>query len=314
MQKKRQRRSALRPDRYRQSAQITNTMRKLISVLMVIIAIASFLSGCGVSEGKGNSPGEAKGGISFEAYVKEGDTFTFELDPENAVSYQDLRDATSRIHMNGGNWASYFEVKEVYREHYEYDDDGQPTETYMKGYFVAAVLLDSYYFADNWSRNGLEFQVFLDATQTRVMKNEGKTYDPVTDEILEVRTYHGADPILVFTDFVDSWDEMTVETFTGKLNSFEMVKAEGDLYLLDSSAVQFKNLGNGIRYFAAYDSDEEYYVILLKTDDEEIDPDKEYDGAVYTTRYGETYRYTGYKKIVLWEMITDLMQRVDKTA
>ena len=172
--------------------------------------------------------------------------------------------------------------------------------------------MDKYYYVDNWTRNGLEYEVYVDGQETRVMTNNGKVYDPAVEVYQEVRNYSGADPILILTDFENVWDEETNEKYTGQLNSYKMVSAKGDLYLLNASAIEFKKYKNNIFYFVAYDSPEEYYVILIQTDDKTIDREKEYEGAVYCTsgsRVNE--RYTGYVRIVPWQMIVDLMKKVN---
>lgn len=282
-------------------------MRKTIVILAALLLLVS----CG-AEKKDDAPAGAGGKISFEAYIREDEPFTFEFDPEEVVSYEELREQEFRTEVSGSDWRSYFDVAEVYREHYEYDDDGNETSTYMKGSFYTVSLLDRYYYVDNWSRNGLEFQFFIDGEETRVMTNNGKTYDPETSVYLDVKTYSGADPILIFTDFVNSWDDTTREVYTGKLNNYEMVSVKGDLYLLNASAVEFRRYSDDIWYFAAYGAEDEYFVILLQTDDEVIDREKEYEGAVYcTSGYRVNERYTGFDRIVVWQMITELMKQVN---
>ena len=173
------------------------------------------------------------------------------------------------------------------------------------------VLLDDYYYVDNWSRNGLEYEIFVDGYETRVMTNEGKTYDPVTDVYKENRNYSGADPMIILSDFENSWDELTTEKYTGELNSYEMIdisNSNGPIKLVNSSAVNFKKYKDDIYYLVAYDSPDEYFVIFLKSDDNKIDREKEYDGAVYHTAND---RYTGYTKVYPWAMIIELMKEVN---
>ena len=280
-------------------------VKKLISILIVLL----ILTGCGSGEKKPDTKTNDK--ISFEAYVKEGETFTFEFDPSETISYEELRNNIQSIEISPENWRSYFDVKEVYREHYEYDDEGNPTATYMKGNVYMVVLLDDYYYVDNWSRNGLEYEIFVDGYETRVMTNEGKTYDPVTDVYKENRNYSGADPMIILSDFENSWDELTTEKYTGELNSYEMIdisNSNGPIKLVNSSAVNFKKYKDDIYYLVAYDSPDEYFVIFLKSDDNKIDREKEYDGAVYHTAND---RYTGYTKVYPWAMIIELMKEVN---
>ena len=104
---------------------------------------------------------------------------------------------------------------------------------------------------------------------------------------------------------------MTDEKYTGQLNNFELISMKGDVKLLKSEAVEFKQYQDNIWYLAAYESPEEYYVIFLENDGSAIDRDKEYIGAVYhcTSAHGNR-RYTGYTRIVPWEMIIDMMEQV----
>ncbi len=280
-------------------------VKKLISILIILL----ILTGCSSGEKKPDTKTNDK--ISFEAYVKEGETFTFEFDPSETISYEELRNNIQSIEISPENWRSYFDVKEVYREHYEYDDEGNATATYMKGNVYMVVLLDDYYYVDNWSRNGLEYEIFVDGYETRVMTNEGKTYDPVTDVYKENRNYSGADPMIILSDFENSWDELTTEKYTGELNSYEMIdisNSNGPIKLVNSSAVNFKKYKDDIYYLVAYDSPDEYFVIFLKSDDNKIDREKEYDGAVYHTAND---RYTGYTKVYPWAMVIELMKEVN---
>lgn len=282
-------------------------MKKFLSLIIVLFMLA----GCGGSDGGKSGNGSSK--ISFEAYIREGETFEFSFDPEDAVTYEELRNNEFKDTLSVSNWKDYFDVIETYREHYEYDEEGNETGTYMRGSFYVICLLDKYYYVDNWTRNGLEYEVFVDGYETRVMTNNGKVYDPATTEYCEVRNYYGADAMLILSDFENVWDEETNEKYTGELNSYEMVSAKGDLYLLNASAVEFKKFKDDIHYFVAYDSPEEYYVILIQTGDKTIDREKEYEGAVYCTsgsRVNE--RYTGYVRIVPWQMIVDLMKKVNE--
>ena len=268
------------------------------------------LAGCGGSDDqKTEGPKEEK--ISFEAYIKEGETFTFEFDPQEAISYQELRNRQLSVDIDPDNWRSYFDVKEVYREHYEYDDEGNQTATFMKGNCIMVVLNDEYYYVDNWSRNGMEYKIFVDGYETRLMTNEGTKYDEATTTYDEVRDYYGADPIIIMTDFENSWDEVTNEKYTGELNSYEMVEisnSNGPIKLIDSSAVSFRKYKDDIYYLVAYDSPEEYFVIFLQTDESTIDREKEYDGALYHTADD---RYTGYTKVYPWSTVIEMLKEVN---
>lgn len=283
---------------------------KNILLKLVVLVMAIALVSCG---SKNQPVLDVKDvPVSFEAYIKEGETFTFEFDPSEEPSYEDLRDDEITVSLSKENWDTFFDLKEVYREHYEYDDAGNRTETYMKGSFYSVTLKDDFYFVDNRSRNGLEFDVYVDGEETRTMINNGKTYDPITTYYNETKQYYGADSMIVFTDFVNSWDESTREEYTGKLNSYEMKSASGDLVLLNASSVRFKKYNDECFYFAVYDSSDEYFVILIRTDDPVIDREKDYEGAVYSTSgYRVNERYTGYDRFTVWEMITELMKKVN---
>lgn len=282
----------------------------LISILFICV----MLSACGGGDNNNSNNNNTSSKISFEAYIKEGETFSFEIDPKDCVSYEDLRNAEFKDTLSLDNFDKYFYVGDVYREHYEYDDYGNPTDTYMKGNTISIALRDDkYYYVDNWTRNGLEFKIHVVGEETRVMKNAGTTYDPVVDKIDEVKEYGGADAMIILSDFVNSWDASTVETYTGHLDSYELLEASGNLYLLDSSLIQFKKYKDNIYYFAAYGAEDEYFIIFIQTDDAKIAYDKEYDGIVYyTSGYRKDERYTGYDKINLWMMIIDLMKQVNE--
>ena len=54
-------------------------------------------------------------------------------------------------------------------------------------------------------------------------------------------------------------------------------------------------------------------MLFIQTDDLEPDPYKEYEGAVYVTSgYRENQRYTGYDRIVIHEILTDLLKYVNE--
>lgn len=287
-------------------------MKKL---LISILFICIILSGCGNGESNNNNNNNNTASkISFEAYIKEGETFKFEIDPKDCVSYEDLRNAEFKDTLSLDTFDKYFFVGDVYREHYEYDDDGNPTDSYMKGNTISISLRDDkYYYVDNYTRNGLEFKLHVVGEETRVMKNEGTTYDPVVDKIDQVRDYYGADSMIILSDFVNSWDASTQEIYTGHLDSYEVIEASGNLYLMDNSLIQFKKLKDNIYYFAAYGAEDEYFIIFIQTDDNKIAYDKEYDGIVYyTSGHRKDERYTGYKKIILWQMLIDLMKQVNE--
>ena len=286
-------------------------MKKLlVSILFMCIVLSACSSGEGSNNNNNNN---ASNKISFEAYIKEGETFQFEIDPKDCVSYDDLRNGEFKDTLTVDNFDKYFYVGDVYREHYEYDDNGNPTETYMKGNTISIALKDEYYYVDNWTRNGLEFKMHIVGEETRVMYNAGTTYDPVVDKIDEDRYYYGADAMIILSDFVNSWDEATVETYTGHLDKYELLEASGGLYLLDSSLISFKKYKDNIYYFAAYGAEDEYFIILIQTDDAKIAYDKEYDGIVYyTSGMRKDERYTGYDKINLWMMVIDLMKYVNE--
>lgn len=289
------------------------TPMKKFAVIFVFLLI---ISGCG-SDNAAKPADNKITEISFEAYLKEGENFTFTFTPEDAVSYQELKDAQSSVALDASNWSDIFTVREVYREHYEYDEAGNRTSTYMKGSFYAIELLDKYCYADNWSRNGLEFKVHVKGQETRVITNDGKTYDPVTLVYDEVKPFSGGDPILILSDFENSWDEITNEKYTGTLDSYEIIEASnsyGDLHLLDSSAVNFKKFKDNIFYLAAYDSPEEYFVIFFESEDGRIERENEYYCAVYHKEADrELERYSGYTYEYPWAMIIQMMDVVNNS-
>ena len=289
------------------------------TAIVIAAGLCLTLFACGNNGGGNQNDGgdDNTGGsgetVSFEAYIHEGNTFNFDLDPAQAVSYDEIRNAEFKDTLSLDNWDQYFEVKDVYREHMEYDDEGKETSTYMQGNTESMILKDDYYYVDNWSKNGVEFDIYVDGEETRTMYNDGITYDPVTEYIDEVRTYSGGDMMLILTDFVNSWDDVTVETYTGTLNSYEVESASGDLFLLPSSLVRFRPLEDGLYYFAGYGDPEHYFVIFIETDDEAIDPEKEYDGAVYiASPYGDPERYTGLKKVVVSELLRECLKNVNE--
>ncbi len=249
--------------------------------------------------------------ITFEAYIKAGETFDFTFDPQAVVSYDALRNGEFRDTLTLENWDQYFEVVERYWEHMEYDNEGQETSTFMKGNCYFMMLKDSYLFADNRSKNETEVGIHIVGEQTHITYNDGVTYDPITEKLDKVVDCSG-DDILLFSDFYDSWDEITNQTDKGTLESYDVVSASGELFLLDSSLVKFQTYKDDIRYFAAYGAPDEYFVIFVQTDDEDLDFYKEYDGAVYmTSGYRVNERYTGITKLVINEWLRDCLRKVN---
>ena len=286
-------------------------MKRLAAILLSV----SMLFGCsGSGAGTNDAPAKDENkAISFEVSIPHGDTFEFELIPENEVTYQELRDNIVNESISGSNWRSYFDLKDVYREHYEYDDDGNPTDVYQKGYTVSIILNDGYYYVDNWSRNGLEWQVFVDGVQSMTMTVDGKTDPAIVKNINDIESYSGADAMIIFSDFTDSWGEDTYQYYDGQLNNYEMISCSGDVKLLNSSVLTFKKLKDDIWYFAAYDSDEEFFVVFFQTNDSSIDREKEYRGAIYATNsYGELDPYTGYDVFTPWQAVVEMMKEVNK--
>ena len=287
--------------------------RRKLQIIVIAMIIPALLCGCSSSGGGGNDNGKGRSSVSYTAYIREGEDFDFEFDPDSELSYEELKDAEFRDSLSVDNWDKYFSVRELYLEHMEYDRDGNETETYMKGDVICLALKDDYYYVDNLSRNGTEFSVYVKGTESRVMKNEGITYDPVVTYLDEVRDYYGGDIMLILSNFVNSWDELTVETYTGSLESYEVVSAKGDLFLIDASLIQFKRFRDDILYFAAYGGEDEYFVIFEKTDDGAIDPLKEYEGAVYySSGYSEPRRFTGFDRIVVSEILRECLKQVNR--
>ena len=252
--------------------------------------------------------------VSFEAYIKEGETFTFSFEPADVASYEELRNAEFREMLSLDNWDQYFEVKELYWEHMEYDEDGQETQTYMKGDLINLMLKEDYWYVDNVSQNGIQLFLHIVGEETRVMHNDGVTYEPITSKLDVTREYTG-DDIIVEKDFINSWDERTQEAYTGSLESYRMEQAQGDMYLIDATVVEFKKYSEDIYYFAAYGAKDEYFVIFVQTDDEKLDRNKEYDGVLYITSGNKVnQRVLGNrsKKIILKDSLREALQYVNK--
>ncbi|MBR3251478.1 MAG: hypothetical protein IKF80_07190 [Erysipelotrichaceae bacterium] len=282
-------------------------MKKLVTIFLIFLV----LSGCSNSKKENNEP--EKKSLTFEAYINEGETFEFTLDPQEAVSYQELKDKTTEADISASNWRSYFDIKEVYREHYEYDDRKEKSQSYMAGNVAMIVLNDEYIYADNWSRNNLEWEVFVDGEETRTMIDGGKTYDPVIKEYFDIQKYSGADAMLIMTDFINSWDENTQEKYEGHLSSYDMISCSGHVKLLDSSLISFKQLKDDIYFFAAYGSDEDFFVLFVENDDAGIERESEYNAAIYeTSPYGEVERGRASINMPIWEAYIELMNKVDK--
>ena len=283
-------------------------MKKLITILLVFL----ILTGCSGS-GKGNEKPEKKS-LTFEAYINEGETFEFTLNPDEAVTYQQLRDGVIERDIDSSCWRSYFDIKEVYREHYEYDDKGNKTDTYSKGNLIMTVLNDEYVYVDNWSRNGLEWEILIEGQQIMTMTNNGKTGNPSVTNYMDVLSQSGADAILILTDFVDSWDELTQQKYEGSLKSYEMVSCKGHVKLLDSSLIQYKHLKDNIYYFAAYESDESFFVVFVESDSADIQRENEYNAIIYEAgSNGEAQRGLGYINLPIWQAYIELMKQVDNS-
>ena len=284
-------------------------MRKLI----ITGCVLSLLAGCSSGSSAGSEPAkDEKQPITFEVSIPHGSTFTYELNPEEAVSYQELRDSVITDSIDESCWKNYFDVREVYREHYERDEEGNPTDVYQAGLIQSIVLNDDYYYADNWSRNGLEWEVFVDGTETMTMTDRGETKAPLGGQVQETRTLSGADGMLILTDFTDSWGGGTVQKYEGQLNGYEMVSCSGDLKLLKTSALPFKKLQDNIWVLAAYESEEEFFVIFFETDADAIDRETEYLGAmVEADGHGGSEAYTGYEYFTPWVAVVELMRHVN---
>ncbi len=277
-------------------------MKKLILLLLLLLVACSAETG---------ESAKKPDKISFEVTVKDDEVFNFELDPEEAVSYETLRENQLQVSPDNSNWRSYFDLGEMYLEHYEYEN-GEPSSTYMKGTVFGAALNNDYYYVDNLSRNSIEWRVFIDGSESRTMINDGVRYDPVRRDYLEEMSYSGADPLFIMIDFVNNWDEMTREEYTGEVRAFDLVSIKTDLNLLKSAAVEFRKVNDDISYFAAYDSPEEFFVIFIQNEGEKIDKEKEYDGAIYhSDERGGIQKYTGYDRFYLWSAVIEMLKVVN---
>lgn len=282
-------------------------MNKILTLLLVLL----ILTGCSGSKKENSEP--EKNDLSFVAYIKEGEKFEFTLDPNEAVSYQALRDGIKETDISAANWRSYFDIKEVYREHYEYDDQGKKTDTYSAGWMIMTVLNDEYIYVDNWSRNGLEWEIFVDGQETMTMTNNGKVGTPIVTNELDINRYSGADAIVTFVDFTDSWDETTNQKYEGYLNNYELISCSGHLKLLDSSLIQYRHLKDDIYYFAAYGSDDDYAVIFVENDSDDIQRENEYNAVIYETdSYGNIERGIGNINLPIWQAYIELMEKVEE--
>lgn len=282
-----------------------STMKKLMTLLL----IALMLSGCG-----GSNKGEPeRNSLTFTAYLKASEAFEFTLDPKEALTFQQLRDGIKETDVDGSNWRSYFDIKEVYREHYEYDDQGNRSDTYAAGKMIVTVLNDEYIYVDNWSRNGLEWEVFVEGQQTMTMTNEGKIGSPAVSDYLGPENYSGADAILILTDFTDSWDKLTSQKYEGYLKSYDMISCSGHLKLLDSSLIKFRHLKDNIYYFIAYESDENFAVIFVESENGEINREDEYNAIIYEKEPGrEIERGYGGINVPIWQVYIELMSKVEE--
>jgi len=281
-------------------------MKKIITIMF----IALILSACSGYKKEDAEP--VSKNLTFAVHFDGGEEFEFTLNPEEAVSYDEIRENVVEDSISSANWRSYFDIKEVYREHYEYDEKGNKTETYSAGNIIMTVLDDKYIYVDNWSRNGLEWEVFVDGTQSMTVYNNGKVEGPIVKQVYDIEEYSGADAMLIFTDFEDSWDEITQQKYEGSLNNYEMISCKGDLKLLKSDVIKYKKLKDNIYYFAAYESDENFFVIFVESDSENIQREDEYNTTIYATNtYGEIDRNLSSINLPIWEAYIQLMKKVN---
>ena len=124
------------------------TPMKKFAVIFVFLLI---ISGCG-SDNAAKPADNKITEISFEAYLKEGENFTFTFTPEDAVSYQELKNAQSSVTLDASNWSDIFTVREVYREHYEYDEAGNMTNKLDPEYQEKIIQRGKNYKNDGWTQ------------------------------------------------------------------------------------------------------------------------------------------------------------------
>ena len=178
---------------------------------------------------------------------------------------------------------------------------------------IVTVLNDEYIYVDNWSRNGLEWEVFVEGQQTMTMTNEGKIGSPAVSDYLGPENYSGADAILILTDFTDSWDKLTSQKYEGYLKSYDMISCSGHLKLLDSSLIKFRHLKDNIYYFIAYESDENFAVIFVESENGEINREDEYNAIIYEKEPGrEIERGYGGINVPIWQVYIELMSKVEE--
>ena len=141
-----------------------------------------------------------------------------------------------------GSWRNYFDFADVYREHVEYDENGNPTGAYMKGDIFGIFLNDGYYYVDNSSRNQLEWNIFLEGSETKAMTNEGRVYDPEITEYAWWYDYYGADAFIVLKDFINVWDEGTNERYGGEVLSYDVSNCSGHFKIISDEYLQYNHL------------------------------------------------------------------------
>lgn len=288
-------------------------MRKFFAVILTVSAMlmACSCSGTPVESSKSETTESSKRDITFKAELYGGEAFDFTLNPDEAVSYKTLRDNVTETSVSASNWKDYFDIKEVYREHYEYDDSGSKTSTYRKGNIIMTVLKDDFIYVDNWSRNGLEWKIYVEGEESMTWIKGGKKGKPSVRKYKEEVDKSGADAMLIMTDFIDFLDDSTQQQSKGSLKKYEVVSASGNLKLLKSETVKFRKLNDDVCYFAAYGSDKEFFVIFVETNGGTPDRETEYNITVYESdpdgnaEKGKSGNYN------LWEAYIELMKNVN---
>lgn len=288
-------------------------MRKFFAVVLFLSAmiIACSCSGAPRETPKSETTETAKRDITFKAELYGGKEFDFTLNPDDAVSYKTLRDNVTETSVSASNWNEYFDIKEVYREHYEYDDRGNKTSTYRKGKIIMTVLKDDFIYVDNWSRNGLEWKIYVEGEESMTWIKGGKKGKPSVRKYKEEVDKSGADAMLIMTDFLDSWDDSTQQQSKGSLKKYEVVSASGNLKLLKSDTVKFRKLSDDVRYFAAYGSDKEFFVIFVETKDGSPDRESEYNITIYESDSNGNAEKGKSGNYNLWESYIELMKNVN---
>lgn len=288
-------------------------MRKIFAIILTVSAMmmACSCSGAPRKTSKSETTAAAKKELTFKVELYGGKEFDFTLNPDESVSYKTLSENITETSVSASNWKDFFDIKEVYREHYEYDENGNKTSTYRKGKIIMTVLKDDFIYVDNWSRNGLSWKIYVEGEESMTWIKGGKEGKPSVRKYKDELDKSGADAMLILTDFLDSWDDTTQQQSKGTLKKYEVVSVSGNLKLLRSDAIKFKKIKDDIYYFAAYDSDKKFFVIFVESPNGTPDRESEYNITVYESASNGTPAKGKSGNYNLWESYIELMKSVN---